>query len=402
MNILEITEVFYPVVGGAGKIVYLSASGLVKKGHKVSVLTRNDRYLKDKETISGVDVYRLNWFNSFLLLPISCLNIVGFVKKFLKENNPDLIVFNQPFSAFCALQVSDLAKLSKIYRYHSSWFEEFKVKNSIQTLKITAPWGILKWLILWPIFSLMKAMEKNALKESNTIIVTSKYSKDKLMKFYKIEEGKIRIIPGCVDTEVFKPIENRQDLRNKLNIPQDKYVLITARNLVARMGIDNLIFAFDALSGIHKDLYLVIVGEGKLRMKLEILVKKLSLDNQVKFTGNLAEADLVKYYQASDLFILPTKYIEHFGLVTIEALASGIPVLGTPVGGTVEILEQFNREFIFEGTDNESISKGIKKFLDNFRGVDLKGKCRDFVVSRYSSDKIISQIERLFLEKIKK
>ncbi|HOX54465.1 MAG TPA: glycosyltransferase family 4 protein [Candidatus Omnitrophota bacterium] len=402
MNILEISEVFYPVVGGAGKIVYLSTSGLAKKGHKVSVLTRNDRHLKEKETISGVDVYRVNWFNSFLLLPISYLNIVGFVKRFLKENNPDLVVFNQPFSAFCALQVSDLAKLSKVYRYHSSWFEEFKVKNSIQALKITAPWGILKWLILWPIFSLMKAMEKNALRESNTIIVASKYSKDKIIKFYKIDEGKIHIIPGCVDTEVFRPTENRQVLRNKLNIPQDKFVLITARNLVARMGIDNLIFAFDTLSEIYKDLYLIIIGEGKLRVKLETLVKKLSLNNPVKFAGNLKEADLVKHYQASDLFILPTKYIEHFGLVTIEALACGIPVLGTPVGGTVEILEQFNREFIFEGTDKEAIAKGIKKFLGNFRGIDLKEKCREFVASRYSFDKIISQTEKLFLENIRK
>jgi len=58
MNILEITEVFYPVVGGAGKIVYLSSSGLVKRGHKVSIITRKDKGLKENEFISGIDIYR--------------------------------------------------------------------------------------------------------------------------------------------------------------------------------------------------------------------------------------------------------------------------------------------------------------------------------------------------------
>lgn len=400
MNILEITEVFYPVVGGAGKIAYLSASGLVKRGHKVSVLTRKDKDLKEKEIISGIDIYRLNWFNNFFALPVSFLKIVNFVRSFSKKNNLDLIVFNQPFSAFCALWGSDLTKISKIYRYHSSWFEEFKVKNNIQELKITAPLSVLKWIILSPIFSAMKAMESFALRNSDTIIVTSQYSKEKLIKFYKIDDNKIHIIPGCVDTEVFKPAENKQDLRNTLNIPQDRYVLITARNLVPRMGIDNLIFAFDVLSKICKDLYLIIIGEGKLKIKLEKLVRKLSLDKLVKFTGQLEERDLVKYYQASDLFILPTKYIEHFGLVSIEALASGIPVLGTPVGGTIEIFSKFNREFLFENTNLESITQGIKKFLEKNKGIDLKDKCREFVIREYPLNKMIDMTEKAFLDKM--
>ncbi|MBM3247931.1 MAG: glycosyltransferase family 4 protein [Candidatus Omnitrophica bacterium] len=402
MNILEITEVFYPVVGGAGKIVYLSSSGLVKRGHKVSIITRKDKGLKENEFISGIDIYRVNWFNNFFALAVSFFNIVNFVRSFLRKNNPDLIVFNQPFSAFSALCVRDLAKISKIYRYHSSWFEEFKVKNNIQEVKISKPLNILKWIILSPVFFIMKAVESFALKHSDAIIVASQYSKEKLIRFYKMDGNRIHIIPGCVDTDVFKPTENKQDLRKQLNMPQDRFILVTARNLVPRMGIDNLIYAFCSLSKTYKDLYLIIIGEGRLKIKLQKLVGKLSLDNLVKFTGQLKEQDLVKHYQASDLFILPTKYIEHFGLVSIEALASGIPVLGTPVGGTIEILDEFNREFLFEGTDAEAIAKGTGKFLDTFKGVYSKEKCREFAMNRYSLDKIITRTERIFLENIKK
>jgi glycosyltransferase involved in cell wall biosynthesis len=394
--------VFHPVIGGAGKFVYTTAANLAKRGHKISVLTRIAEGAAYRENIDGIEVYRIAWSNNLFIQLFSFWNINLFLRRFLKDNALDLILFNQPFSAFCAYSIKSLKDTPNIYHFHSSWFEEFQVKHYIQEIKLNSLSNILRLIIFSPVSLIMRCIENFVISRCDKIIVASEYSREKLIKFYNINNDKITIIPGCVDTDRFKPTENKADLRDRLGIPKESYVLITARNLVERMGIDNLIFAFYNLSCLHKDLYLVISGEGRLKKKLNSLVQELDISDLVKFTGRLKEAELIQYYQASDLFILPTKYIEHFGLVTIEAFATGMPVLGTPVGGTVEILTKFNKEFLFKGTDFKSITQGIIRFLDKYRNIDLKNSCREFAIREYSLNKIIDQTEKFYLDIIKK
>ncbi|MBM3251443.1 MAG: glycosyltransferase family 4 protein [Candidatus Omnitrophica bacterium] len=401
MRILMVTEVFYPVIGGAGKFVYTTAANLAKRGHRVSVLTRMTKGAASQENIDGIEVYRIAWPNNFLIQLFSVFNINRFIKRFLIKNPLDLIVFNQPFSAFCAYSIKSLRDTPNIYHFHSSWFEEFQVKHYIQEIKLNSLLNILRLIIFSPVSFIMRCIEGFVISRCDKIIAASEYSREKLVKFYNINDNKIMIIPGCVDTDRFKPVEDKAGLRDNLGIPKESYVLITARNLVERMGIDNLIFAFYNLSCLYKDLYLVIAGEGRLKNKLISLVKELDIGDLVKFTGRLNESELVQYYQASDLFILPTKYIEHFGLVTIEAFATGMPVLGTPVGGTVEILNKFNKEFLFQGTDFKSITQGIIRFLDKYRNIDLKNSCREFAIKEYSLNKIIDQTEKFYLSLVK-
>jgi len=401
MHILMVTEVFYPVVGGAGKYVFTMGSGLVKRGHKVSILARKQKDLARRENIRGIDVYRINWSSNFIIQAISFFNIYRFIKRFLQENKLDLIVVNQPFSAFSAYFAARIKRLPKIYHFHSSWFEEFEVKNQIKDINFTSLKNILKFIVFKPISFMMRQIENFVASHYDLITVNSQYSRDKLIEFYKIKKDKIHITPGCVDVEAFRPAENKSGSRDKLGIPRKSYVLITARNLVERMGIDNLILAFYNLSKLHKDLYLIIVGGGRLKNKLIQMVKRLGISNLVRFTGFVNNAELIEYFQMSDLFILPTKYIEHFGLVTIEALATGMPVLGTPVGGTVEILNKFDKEFIFKGTDSESIKQGIINFLDRYKDLNLRNKCRDFAIREYALEKVINQTEKLYLDIIK-
>ena len=402
MHILMVTEVYYPVVGGAGKVVSSAAEGLVRRGYKVSVLTRKTKGAASRENISGINVYRIAWNSNFIFQLFSFCNIFRFMKRFLSNNLPDLIVFNQPFSAFSAYFVKEVRNLPRIYHFHSSWPEEFQVKRYIQDIKLNSFLNILRFMIFRPFSSVMRCIEQFVVTHFDKIIVASEYSREKLVRFYNLDKNKINIIPGCVDTEKFRPSEDKPNLRSKLGISEDRYVLITARNLVERMGINNLILAFNNLSGLHKDLYLVIVGAGRLKNELVEMTRKLGLNDLIRFTGQLDEPELIKYYQTSDLFVLPTKYIEHFGLVTIEAMAAGIPVLGTPVGGTVEILSKFDNEFLFKGADVDSITEGIKSFLNKYKNVNLKDKCREFVVREYPQDKIVDMIKKLCLETTKK
>ena len=124
------------------------------------------------------------------------------------------------------------------------------------------------------------------------------------------------------------------------------------------------------------------------------LAKKLNLTERINFVGSVKQEVLYNYYQLADLFILPTRYLEGFGLVTLEAMASGLPVLGTPVGGTTEILSKFDKNFLFSGVDPQSMAKKISEFLNSKPDLVRLGlRCREFVLQEYSQEKWLDRIE---------
>ena len=107
------------------------------------------------------------------------------------------------------------------------------------------------------------------------------------------------------------------------------------------------------------------------------------------------------YYEAADIFILPTVSLEGFGLATIEALSSGLPVLGTPVGGTVEILKDIDSKLLFDGTSPKVMASGIEDFLIN---PDLYSSlnmiCRKKAANEYSWDQVVDRLEGVFYDTV--
>jgi glycosyltransferase involved in cell wall biosynthesis len=238
------------------------------------------------------------------------------------------------------------------------------------------------------------------LNKSDRIVVLSQFTEENLQRAYDVPSAKITIIPGGVDLERFYPATDRAKTRQRLNIPQEKMVLFTVRNLVARMGLENLIYAVKDVVKKVPDVYLVLGGDGPLKNDLILLTKELGIENHVKFAGFIPEAELPDYYRMADIFVLPTLELEGFGLITLEALASGIPVLGTPVGGTVEILSRLDSKYLFKDTEPESIAKLITKTCQEFKDKpklwqDVSSQCRLFVEENYSWGKNVDFLEEL-------
>jgi glycosyltransferase involved in cell wall biosynthesis len=171
------------------------------------------------------------------------------------------------------------------------------------------------------------------------------------------------------------------------------------------MGIDNLLIAMQEIVRSVPDVYLVIGGTGPLKTDLEAMTRRMNLDRHIRFSGFIPEEALPQYYRASDLFILPTVDLEGFGMVTLEALASGIPVLGTPVGGTQEILSGFDRQFLFQDTSPDAMSGLIIDTCRRYRNqpdqwqLDSR-RCRNFVERYYGWDVNVDAIERVFRKNI--
>ena len=210
------------------------------------------------------------------------------------------------------------------------------------------------------------------------------------------------MIPGGVDVNAFCPLGPDEDpsaLREALGWPTDPPVLLTVRRLEARMGLENLILAAGQIvqRSPELDFLIVLGGKGSLGDKLEALVKQNDLEDRVRLVGMISRENLPHYYRSANVFILPTLSIEGFGLVTVEALASGLPVLGTPVGGTVEILKGVDESLLFPGATPEALSRRIEKYLRNpkpFEG--LKSRCREHAVQYYSWEKVVDLIEDEF------
>lgn len=399
MNILLVTEAFYPDgIGGAHTYVYNLAKSLINRGHKVHVLTlKMKKDAPDEEKIEGINVSRyssvVNGPLVFIRRPLlSIINSGRLFNKISRENKFDVINFHLTLPTFGINLLSvNSRNISRIYTFHSSMYLEV-----IEQSKKKRYAGFLNFLI----FFVIKWMEKTNFKNSDKIITLSEFSRQQIFKIYGLHSLKIQIVKGGVDINNFKPAEGKIDsLRRKLSLPQDKTIILTVRRLAARMGLENLIEAMEKVRQENENFLLLIIGEGFLEGELRRMIKERKLEAYVKLLGKKSQEELPYYYQASDFFVLPTEYSEWFGLVTLEALASGLPAAATPIGGTVEILKPLDQSLLFKNTSSQAIAEGIIRLLNSPEKLNaLRLRCREYVVKNFSWNKVALEVEQVFKE----
>ena len=398
MNILFVSDVsIAEVIGGAERVLFEQSARLQNRGHDVHILTRKlPEHRSDHQVIQGVNEWRydVDQSNPFSFITSTLLNCKKLFESLQNQYSFGCINFHQPFSSLGVISSHVSKEIRKVYTCHSLSFEEFQSRN---------PWanGIARRIPYFLNIHARRFIERRALRKSDVVVVLSRFTQKKLQRTYGIPSEKITIIPGGVDLERFYPAADRTKIRELLNIPQRKMILLTIRNLVPRMGLEKLIYAVkDAVKTVH-DVYLVLGGVGPLKNNLILLTQELGIENYVKFVGFIPEVELPYYYRMADIFILPTLELEGFGLVTLEALACGVPVLGTPVGGTVEILSRLNSKYIFRDTSPESMADLIIKTCQEFKAnpglwQDVSSQCRLFVEENYSWEKNVETLENLF------
>lgn len=403
MNILFVADVsINKVNGGAERVLFEQTTRLARRGHNVSIITRRlPDHDRDHEVIQGVNEWRYgsNKKNSILFLCSTWINSKKIFKTLDQKIHFDCINFHQPFSALGVIRSTSGIKIPKIYTCHSLSFEEFISRNGKDNRFISNVAFFFQ-------SRGYKLIEKDVLQRSDEIVALSKFTKNKICDIYNLRQKGIRVISGGVNLNKFMPAADKHKIRKQLNIPLNKIIIFTVRNLVQRMGLESLIIAFNSLIKQNAEINLVIGGEGALKKGLIELTRNFGIEDNVHFTGFIPEEQLPFYYQMADLFVLPTKELEGFGLVTLEAMACGLPVVGTPVGGTKEILGNFDSSFLFKGTDPDSIAELI---LKNYHLIkhdpqgwkEISNRCRGFVERNYSWEKNVDALEELFEETVK-
>ena len=395
-TILVVTESFFPDnVGGAEVVIYHTIRGLARKGYHIYLLTRKLRScLPEYEVYDGIHVYRYDalWQGSLLsnIYPLfSVLNAFRKFNRLAREVSFDLIHCHYPFPAFGVYVAPKSKHIKKVYTFHAPTHKEILLDYE----------GRVPLWILSFVQRLARSVEKWVLTKSDRVTVLSEFMKKEAQSIHGIPEGKIAIIPGGVDIQKFRPCTNKWQVRHKLGLPKNKMILFTARRLAARYGLMNLLVAMGTIVERHKDVFLVIAGEGYLKEELRRAIKDRGLGEHVRLLGFVEDSQLTEYYQASDLFIVPSEKLEGFGLVTLEALSCGVPVLGTPVGGTMEILSGLSNGLLFRDTSSTAMADLISNYIDSLTKLqDVRQRCRQYVENNYTWEIAINSIGRLYTQ----
>ena len=347
-------------LGGGERMLWEQARHLAARGHDVRIVSRADAEGTASVAVEHERV-RIQPFvadrsSIARFIKSSIFGARRAVADALATQVADVLHVHQPLAGYGALASRAGAGLPSLYSFYSPAPLEYRSRQGMSARHRTGLVGATGTALLW-------AIERACLKRARLVHVLSDFSADQLWKLYAVPRERIVRIRGAAATDRFRPAPDRDAIRQALGVAADRPLLLTVRNLEARMGLDNLLDAMGRLKARSPRPVLLIGGAGSLRGALEAQSRALGLDDHVRFLGFVPDAELPRYYQAADLFVLPTRELEGFGLVTVEALACGTPVLGTPVGATPEILRALCPSLVFRGTTPEVMAEDLERFL---------------------------------------
>jgi glycosyltransferase involved in cell wall biosynthesis len=192
---------------------------------------------------------------------------------------------------------------------------------------------------------------------------------DRLNSWANLDAARQRVLPNCVDLNAFTPGPKALDLVEALAL-EGKTVLMTFGRLASEeryKGFDEILDVMPALNRGMRNLKYVICGDGPDRPRLEAKVQKLGLGEQVVFTGFVDEARKADYYRLADAYVMPSRG-EGFGIVFLEAMACGIPVMGSRVDGGREALLDGALGELVDPAQPEEVRAGVVRTLQRARG----------------------------------
>ena len=397
-SVLVLTDFFFPdSTGGANRVAYYTSRGLAERGHRVRLVTRRiSPGHSPHEAIDGFDVYRYDLpAKSAIAFQRSARRCIWNILDTLREKDrfsPDLLIIHQPLLAAAVRRHPMLRDIPWVYTFHSPWGEEFLISRDDRTRE-----GASRRPATWLHGKIRALIEASVLRRCQTVLVLSAFMEERLKRLHRVN-GRVVIVPGGVDIDAFCPAPNVEQVRQELNLPRGRFILLTVRNLRKRMGLANLIRAIASLGETDDEVHLVLAGKGELEGELRTLAREMNVAHRITFPGHIAERNLPRYYQAADLFILPTEHLEGFGMSTLEALATGTPVVGTPVGATPEILRQIGEGWLTRDSSSEALAE---KIIDRVKWMtahpvgyqSLRLACRDVAVRNHAWSDIIARWE---------
>lgn len=225
------------------------------------------------------------------------------------------------------------------------------------------------------------ALERSVYRHARQAIVLSGAFRTILIERYGVSPWRVNVIPPGVDLERFRP-GPRREARQELGIPEDASVALAVRRLIPRVGLEVLLDAWGQIASDSDGATLLIAGEGFEREALEARAARLGVAHAVRFLGSVSEEQLQRCYQAADVSVVPSVALEGFGLVVLESLACGTPVIASDVGGLPEALAGLDSRLVVPAGEVGPLATALSGAFAGTLPLPSVEQCRAFAESR--------------------
>ena len=371
---------FHPIVGGAQTQVHRLSKGLIGRGRSVRILTRRHgvrglEELPTRDLVNGIPVIRVYSHGRSILG--SLLYVLNGLWHLLRYGRGDIYhAHDIGAPAWVAVLARHLLGGRCVIKLRSGRLAyQQRLSSKIATLQFRA-----------------------LLRLADRIVVVNRELEDFVTEL-GIPRPRVIHIPNSVDTDAFLPAcpEDKVTYRQRLGLPTEKTILLYVGRLEPKKGIDTLLQAWATLPEfVRSEALLVLVGDGSDRENLHRMIHSQGLHQSVLLAG-LCES-VRDYYWASDIFVLPSK-TEGMSNALIEAMACGLPVIASDVGGSSELIEDGKNGMTFEPGRSEQLRDRMALILTmRHSWPDLGSLARQTVITSADLTTVVDRVQEVYLQ----
>jgi len=346
MRIGMFINYYTPTKGGMETSVINLSKGLWGAGHEVFIFAPDYPGWEKKEK----NIFRCKSF-SFkhggyqYVIPIP---FGSNIEEVVRSLNLDIIHSHQPYSlGWEAAKFAKKLNIPMVLTYHIDYESYYRY---IFFVPKTISQKIINWVV------------NRYCRKCDAVIAPSSAINNLL--FNDGIKKSVYIIPSGIDIDQFaKNFGKRTKIRNKYGVKENEILLITASRTIPEKNIEFLIRAFAIINQSKKNAKLMIVGDGSMKAELENSVKELGLQESVIFAGLLDKEGMIAHYQASDIFVFAS-LTETQGLVVVEAMAAGLPVVAIKANGIEDMVKNGDDGILTDNVE-ENFAENVIKLMEN-------------------------------------
>jgi glycosyltransferase involved in cell wall biosynthesis len=295
----------------------------------------------------------------------------------------DVAIAGSYDAALALIWARIVPRVPLIFLFHSEFYSEW-----VQARGIVRP--LLR--------RYMAAIERRVFSNSARIVAVSNFSARQIASRAPAAQDRVRVVPTGVDTGYFSPTVSKREAKQILGLQPDLPVVLGVGRLAGVKQFDRLITAFAAARAQGLPAQLVVAGDGPERPRLEHLVATYGVQNDILLAGYCDPPRLRAFMRAADLQVCSSAF-ENLSLAILEGMACGTPVLGTPGGGTPELLSQLHPQLILADDQTSTLADALPLWLaDRPRLEQLGQRARALAVERYDWERVVDGLEGVCTE----